>query len=59
MMFVVLNLVMMIATARALREYLGMIVLVLTKRNVLTNVHFKIPVARGRRFPRKQIGRVR
>nr|POF11266.1 hypothetical protein CFP56_63447 [Quercus suber] len=35
--------------ARALKEYLGMIAPVLTKRNVLTNVHFKIPMAKGRR----------
>ena len=51
MMFVVPSLVMMTAIAQALREYLGMIAVVLTKCNVLTNAHFKIPMPRGRRLP--------
>ena len=55
MMFVVPNLVMMTTTTRALREYLGMTAPVLAKRNVLTDVHFKIPMPRGRRLPRKWI----
>ena len=59
MMFVVPNLVMMTTIAQALRKYLGMTAPILIKCNVLTNVHFKIPMPRERRLPRKWIGQVR